>query len=124
MMNYIPKNIEQFLIQNIDSIAQLEILLLLHKEQNTRWDKETIAKRLYIRQADVALLLLPLYMRGFLDNQGGLYIYQPHSEEIKNDIEQLTDLYGKYLIPITNIIHSKQTNRIQQFADAFRIRKD
>ena len=39
-------------------------------------------------------------------------------------VGQVADLYSRYLVPVTNLIHTKKTSRIQEFADAFRIRKD
>ena len=65
--------------------------------------------------------------KGFItqtDNKKPLYTYQQSSEEIRHNIDQILFLYTKHMMPITSIIHSKQTNRIQQFADAFRIRRD
>lgn len=38
-------------------------------------------------------------------------------------VDELVGLYGRLLIPITNLVHAKP-RRIRQFADAFRFRKD
>jgi predicted transcriptional regulator len=123
----IPENIKQFIIQYIDSIAQLETLLLLRNEPEIAWDIQTISTRLYLSKPETEVLVTTLYNRGFItksDNKKSLYAYQPNSDEIKNKIDQILSLYTKHMMPITNIIHSKQNNRIQQFADAFRIRGD
>ena len=39
-------------------------------------------------------------------------------------LERLAEIYAKHLVPVTNLIHSKPKPRIQEFADAFRLRKD
>jgi hypothetical protein len=39
-------------------------------------------------------------------------------------VQRLVQLYDTHLIAITNLIHSKPSaSRIQQFADAFQLRK-
>jgi hypothetical protein len=38
-------------------------------------------------------------------------------------VERLAVLYARYLIPVTNIIHSSPRT-IRAFADAFKLRKD
>ena len=39
-------------------------------------------------------------------------------------IDQLAEIYAKNLVEVTNLIHSKIGKRAQQFADAFKWRKD
>jgi hypothetical protein len=39
-------------------------------------------------------------------------------------VTRLADVYAKNLTEVTNIIHSKTDRRAQQFADAFRWRRD
>lgn len=39
-------------------------------------------------------------------------------------VDFLAVIYAKHLGPITNLIHTKPKNRVQEFADAFRLRKD
>jgi len=38
-------------------------------------------------------------------------------------VDRIADVYSKYLIPVTNLIHSKPENKVQKFADAFNLRK-
>ena len=44
----LPDEITAFLLTHIDSIAQLEALLLLRASPRLEWSAETVAKRLYI----------------------------------------------------------------------------
>jgi hypothetical protein len=39
-------------------------------------------------------------------------------------LRQLATAYSRDLIGVTDLIHSRTARRAQQFADAFRIRKD
>jgi hypothetical protein len=125
----IPEDVRQFLLKNIDSIAQWEGLLLLRAHPGAACDTSEIARNLYIPDHDVAALLAPLVARHILtasDIDGRThYRYDPETAELDGCIGQVADFYKLYLIPITHFIHAKPApSRVQEFANAFRIRKD
>ena len=37
---------------------------------------------------------------------------------------RVAELYARYLIPVTQLIHAKPLTRVQEFADAFKLKKD
>jgi hypothetical protein len=123
----IPSDIERFLLKHIDSIAQLEGLLLLRSEPQTAWSIEALAKRLYIGEQQTAEIVSELCHSGFLivkTSKPRRYQYQPKTAELGNLIDRLAEVYARQLVTVTGLIHSKSKNRIQKFADAFRLRKD
>jgi hypothetical protein len=125
--NVIPSDIERFLLKHIDSIAQLEALLLLRSDPQSSWGTEALAKRLYISEKQTAEIVSELCTGGFLivkTNKPRRYQYQPNSVELGNIIERVAETYSKHLVAVTDLIHSKSKNRVQKFADAFRLRKD
>jgi len=124
---FIDEKVAQFIIENIDSIAQLEALLLLRKNQETAWNVSTVAGWLYIDETQTAELLMSLCQRGFAAQREGepsLYQYQPSSNELREKVDQVAELYSKHLIAVTHLVHSKPKSRIQEFANAFHFRKD
>jgi hypothetical protein len=123
----IPNDVRQFILERIESVAYLEALLLLRSKPDALWSCEAVANRLYIDQKQTAELLARLDADGFVTAVGEdvpLYRYQPATAQLKEMVDSLAEFYGKHLVPITNLIHSKPKNRVQEFADAFRIRKD
>ncbi len=64
-----------------------------------------------------------LAQNGFLSVSDAGYRFACATTELDGIVTRLAELYRQKLIPVTNLIHSKQ-NRIQQFADAFKLRKD
>jgi len=123
----IPEDARQFILQHIDSIAQMECLLLMKENPQTKWNVETIAKGLYISQPETAELLQQLSTQGLVAVLPGLrpnYEYKPKSADLEAMMDRVAELYVHHLVPVTHLIHSKPRNRIQEFADAFRIRKD
>jgi len=123
----LPYDVELFILRSIDSIAQLEALLLLRGNQAEEWEIGKVAGRLYISEQETATLLKRLNDEGFIAARGDpllRYQYQPRSAELAQMIDRLAEIYAKQLVPVTNLIHAKPRTRIQEFADAFRLRKD
>lgn len=122
----IPEDVRQFIIENIDSVAELEGLLLLRKNSQTEWSVEALAQGLYTNRQQSQQVLEHLHSLGFLAVNVGEapnYIYQPNSPELARMVDRVDDIYAKYLIPVTNLIHNKPQTKVQQFADAFKFRK-
>ena len=123
----IPEDISQFVIEKIESVAQLEALLLLRNTPDTGWSLQALAARLYISEEQTAGVLVVLRAQGFVSADAkdpSLYRYRPNSKELKVMLDRLAEIYARHLVPVTNLIHSKPKSRIQEFADAFKLRKD
>jgi len=118
----IPHHVRRFIISHIDSVGELEALLLLRSEPRG-WKADQVAARLYTGEAETIVFLERLRSAGLLDCHDGVYRYECRAEELRRMVDELAGLYGRLLIPITNLVHAKP-RRIRQFADAFRFRKD
>ncbi len=119
----ISEDARQFILQHISSIAHLEALLLLRTNPQTKWNPETVAGRLYIDPKQAQEVLDELVQQGFITVDDLSYRYNPQTQEMRNMMERIIDLYSRYLVPLTHLIHSRSNSRVQEFADAFRIRK-
>jgi hypothetical protein len=123
----IPNDVRQFILESIDSIAQLEALLLLRGSPNEEWDAQKVAKRLYISEQEATSLLARLSAEGltaFSNDKQPLCRYQPNSDDLALIVDRLAETYSKHLVPVTNLVHSKPRTRVREFADAFNLRKD
>lgn len=126
-VNLIPDDARQFIVDKIDSVAELEGLLLLRGNPETEWDVESLAQRLYITRQQTEDVLTHLYSQGFLavgESDSTNYRYQPNSPQLADMVDRIAEVYSKYLVPVTNLIHSKPQTKVQQFADAFKFRKE
>jgi predicted ArsR family transcriptional regulator len=119
----IPAELRDFILRHIDSVAQLEALLLLFWEKSTDWSAAKLSKRLYISEGEALAVLGRLTADGFAAEADGRYRFNPEIAEREHMLEQLANAYSTRLIPITNLIHSKPA-RIREFSDAFKLRKD
>jgi hypothetical protein len=117
----VPPDIKDFILANIDSIAQLEALLLLRANAGRQWDAGAVAQRLYVGQHEGQDILTRLSAQGLISHQDGSYSYGP-APDTAALIDRLALVYARHLIPITSIIHQRP-GRIQEFADAFKLKR-
>jgi hypothetical protein len=118
----IPEDVRDYIARHVDSIAQLEALMLLRSKPDESWDLNKIARRLYVSEPEVSHALGFLTDARVVSFRDGAFVYDP-APEVRDMIERLAATYTRHLIPVTNLIHSKPS-RIHQFADAFKFRRD
>ena len=123
----IPDDVARFLLEKIDSVAHMEALLLLRSSPAQGWSVDAVAKRLYINDQQSAELLTRLSRDGLvIETMGDFpeYQYRQGAPEMENLINRVVEIYSKHLVPVTNLIHAKPKTRVQEFADAFKLRKE
>jgi hypothetical protein len=103
----VPRAVEEFLLNHIDSIPELESLLLIRAEPAMVWQPAMLAVRLHIDVQAATRVLVALERRGLLSRGEAGFIYAPKSAELDAAIEALTKAYRRLLIPITSIVHAK-----------------
>lgn len=119
---YVSDELRSFILKRIDSVAQIEALLLIRSDPRSQWNAARLAKRLYISEAEAAEALSRLCASELLTCVDEIYGLEGVPEQNLALIEQLLEVYSRHLIPITNLVHSKP-RRIGSFADAFKFRK-
>ena len=119
----VPKGLRDFIARYIDSVAQLEALLLLRSNPAERWGTEPIARRLYIGPGEALEILERLARDGLVRGENGVFHYDCATPELRQAVDELAETYRRQLIPITKLIHAKPP-RIRAFADAFKFTKD
>jgi hypothetical protein len=123
----IPPDIRQFILNQIDSIAQLEALLLLRGSPDTWWEAARIAERLYIHVKDCAPVTTRLHSTGLFireeTEKGERFRYRPENGDLREMVDRLAYYYSNHLVPISNLVHSKPRSRIQEFSRAFDLGK-
>lgn len=120
----ISPEIRRFVLTSILSVPHLEALLLLRSAEADAWHSAAVAERLYVSETAARKLLDDLCKAGMIARREDGYIFQPHSPVLRNSIDQLAEVYARHLVDVTHLIHSRIDRQAQQFADAFRWRKD
>jgi len=119
----IPEVVSRLVAERIDSVPELEAILLLRNHRSRAWTPEDAAQRLYVSSSNAAQILAALVRRGILKRNHGHYRYAPEDEQLEAAIDELAAAYASELIALTHMIHAKPSRSIREFADAFRFRK-
>jgi hypothetical protein len=119
----VPEHVRRLILEAIDNVAELEALLLL-RGAGRCLTSDAVCTRLYVRPAVAAQALAALTRRGFLVEAAEGFIYQPASAALADDVTALANAYSSNLIAVTQLIHAKPSPSMQDFARAFRIRRD
>ncbi|MFN3792719.1 hypothetical protein [Massilia sp.] len=118
----------RFVLTSVPSVPFLEALLLLRANPGQQWSGEMLARRLYTSERTAQGLLDELCRSGMaapcIAPNEDCYCYAPASDTLRERIDGLAELYARHLVDVTNLIHSTLDRKAQQFADAFRLRKD
>ena len=120
----VPERARSLILEAIDSVAELEALLLLRETAGQPWTVDSASRRLYVSPTVAGDALGALTRRGFLEETPDGFRYGPSSPDLAEDVAALAEAYSVSLIPITHLIHSKPSSSAQDFARAFRFRKD
>lgn len=124
----IPDDIRRFILTSVPSVPYLEAILLLRTDPGVGWDVPRLAARLYVAERQAAEVLTALAAAGIArgEEQGDttLFRYAPATDELRERLDVLAQAYSANLVGVTDLIHSRIDKRAQQFADAFRLRKD
>jgi hypothetical protein len=127
MEQIIPSDIQQFIQDRIDSIAQMEALLLLRESPDTWWEEARIAERLYIPVKDCRQITTGLHGAGLFIREDTekveRYRYRPANGDMREMVDRLAYYYTQHLVPISNLVHAKSRSRIQEFSRAFKLGK-
>lgn len=122
----LPDHVRRFLLTSIPSVPFLEAVLLLRAAPATAWTTAAVARRLYLPEPAAAELLQGLASAGIAqaaaEGAPG-FVYAP-APELRALLDEVARAYSTNLVQVTDLIHSRIDRRAQQFADAFRWRKD
>jgi hypothetical protein len=123
----IPDDVVKFLTERIDSVEQLEVLLLLHQAAGTEWTAPDVARHLYREPTSVGRRLGVLRLQGLLqatEAEEPTFRYAPGSEALDGTVRRLAVAYAERRVSVVGIIAAKPMDNVRAFADAFRIRKE
>jgi hypothetical protein len=124
----IPDDIRRFILTSVPSVPYLEAILLLRTDPDVGWDVPRLASRLYVAERQAAEVLAALAAAGIARSEElgetALFRYAPATAELRERLGALAQAYSANLVGVTELIHSRIDKRAQQFADAFRLRKD
>ena len=119
----LPPDVRRFVLTSVPSVPYMEAVLLLRADPGQGWDAAALSRRLYVPERTGAELVAQLRDGGVARDDAGTVRYAP-TPELGDLLERVAHAYATDLVTITGLIHSRIDRRAQQFADAFRFRKE
>ena len=122
----IPARVRRFLEENIDTVAQLETLLMMFGKPDRDWLVADLASHNYITDQRAADTLHALQRRGLViaEESARRFRFNPASDDVRLLVAELSICYQRMLSAITEFIHAKPSASIAEFARAFDLKKD
>ncbi|MFZ0735425.1 MAG: hypothetical protein WAM79_24125 [Candidatus Sulfotelmatobacter sp.] len=125
--NPLVRQVDQFILDQIDTVPHLEALLLVWNRRPKVWSISEMAASLYVPKDLAARVLRDLAQRGLLEEtppSTGQFAYHSDSPDQDNLISQVNATYRRELIRISRMLHSKAPSSLRDFARAFRFTKE
>jgi hypothetical protein len=123
----IPDDVLRFLVDRIDTVPHLEALLLLWEGSGRPWTEAEIATRVYVDAETSRSLLQDLVRQRLVAAEEGpptRYVYDPAWDETGELMPRLASTYARHLVRVAQLIHSKASPGVREFARAFQLKKD
>lgn len=116
----------RFVLNEIETVPHLEALLLIWKNRPARWSLENLRERLFVNANALNDIVHDLERRGLIrvENENEQYWYEPGSVEKDALIQAVDETYRRDLVRISNLIHSKASTPVREFARAFKFTKE
>jgi hypothetical protein len=125
-INEISSAVKEFVRKHIDSVHQLELLLLLKRYEERGWQCSELARELYTNahacEDNLERFVNDGLIRRFED--GGKTYFQYKAGDSDAQVIELIEAYKHYRVRIIDTIFSKSSNSLKNFSDAFRFSKD
>jgi hypothetical protein len=120
----IPDDLRRFILTSIPSVPFMEAMLLFKALPGQPVATRSVAARLYVGEKQAALLVEQLCAARIVEPAGGgAHRYAPDAA-LAAMLDRIAHAYVQNLIGVTRLIHSRTERMAQQFADAFKFRKD
>ncbi|HEY8430978.1 MAG TPA: winged helix-turn-helix domain-containing protein [Sandaracinaceae bacterium] len=126
-VNGVPEDARRLLASRINSVEQLEILLLLRRDPARSWTPSALAEELRSSEPSVAKRLADLRRGGLVEvvpSSPEAYRYAPAAAWLSAAVDSLAQLYAESPYRVIDLIFAKPIDNLRVYADAFRYRKD
>ena len=122
----LPSDVVQFVNDAVDSIEQLELLVMLIESPHHWWDAVSAGRALGINPGRMQRDLERLATRNLLAvNLGNdvSYRFEPGSPTLRASSQAFAAAYRKNSRALLRLAADRENRAIRDFADAFRIRR-
>ena len=123
----VPAVVRAFVATHLRSLEELQMLVLLIQSDDRWWDADTASRELLVPLRTARNVLDRLASQNLLDIRitGDVrYQFRPGTEDLRAAAIACSEAYRANPLAVTTIASGAARRGLQDFADAFRIRKD
>lgn len=114
----------RFLVDSMDTVPELEALMLLRASAPRAWTAEALAARVYVAPEEAQRIGANLERKGLVGAApGGGWAFDRQGA-LANTVEQVALAYREQLVKVARVIHDKGSRGVREFARAFDIKKE
>lgn len=119
---------QAFIDENIRSVDELEILLLLRKHPEKEWDAVDVAREIKIDPVSASNYLMGLYLKTLLGHQehrGRFYSYRyrAHVKAKDKPLTELASAFERARSEVIDYIFTSQRRQFRAFSEVFDVKK-
>ena len=121
------EDLDKFIASEIESLEQLEILLLLSGNPHKWWTAQSVYDVIKSSPASVQDRLKDFADRSILKRESEKevrYQFSPTEEKLWRIVTELREAYKERSVKVVQAIYAKPPDPMTEFARAFRIRKE
>ena len=113
-----------FIVGSIDSVEQLEVLLLLRQNRSKKWTADQVNEIVRSSERSITNHLEKFGSLGLISNEAGtdLFVYSADPEQDQL-LEKVAAFYRDRRAAVIEYIYSKPIREIQSFSAAFKFRR-
>jgi hypothetical protein len=121
----LPSQVVQFISRYVHSVEELEVLCLLAEEPLRSWTVSAVFQRIQSSEKSVAARLETFQKEGLTVLEAdGSYRLAPVDANLIGTAKTVIEAYRDRRVSVIECIYKQPSDPIQDFADAFRLRKE
>jgi predicted ArsR family transcriptional regulator len=126
----IPSDVARFLREDVESVRQLDALLLLSADAARPWRAEQVSGELRCGLGWTVQQLEDLAAKGLVEHTAGqdgqpAYRYAPRDHGLQTIVATVTELYQRRKTAVISLIFGEPSrDSARAFSDAFRLRRE
>lgn len=120
----LPLDVKNFLNDVIESVTHLEVLLILYLNPDKQFTADSISKELRTNIRSAEVQLQHLSDKGLLQKADKHYTYKPLTEELNQNVKHTYEVYKEKPVAVIAGIFEKPQDKLKNFSDAFKLKKD
>lgn len=121
------EELERFIKEQINSLEELEILLLLSGTPQRNWTEQAVYQVIKSSQPSVSRRLMELASKKLISCEPGppvVFRFIPESRDFHELISELASAYKERPVRVIEMLYSRPPDAVEEFAKAFKLRKE